>query len=106
MTESYLKSTNRLKAVALRYRQGEDNAPVITASGQGYTAEKIIELAKQYGVPVHEDEGLAEALRSLKLGDEIPSELYQAVAGILAFIFQADQQQESYSAKENPSVEQ
>lgn len=93
-------SKDRRKAVALRYRQGEDRAPVLTASGQGFTAEKIIEIAKQHGVPVHENKEVAEALKDLKLGEEIPEELYHAVAGILAFVFQADSEQGSGSTGE------
>ncbi len=85
---------DRRKAVALRYREGEDSAPVVTAAGDGKIADKIIEIAKEHGVPVHENRAVADALRDLNLGEEIPSELYEAVAAILAFVFQADVNQE------------
>jgi flagellar biosynthesis protein len=53
-------------------------------------AEKIIELARQADVPVVEDAALVSALLVLELGEEIPGELYEAVARILAFIYKLD----------------
>ncbi len=82
------------RAVALRYRQDEDNAPAVAASGEARIADKIIEIAREHGVPVHQNREVAEALMDLKLGEEIPVELYEAVAAILAFVFQADINQE------------
>ncbi|NLZ27581.1 MAG: hypothetical protein GX887_01275 [Firmicutes bacterium] len=78
------------KAVALRYRQGEDNAPVVVASGQGWFAERIMEIAAGHGIMIFEDENLVESLRVLDLGEEIPVELYKALAAILAFVFKVD----------------
>lgn len=64
------------KAVALQYDVG-DGAPVIVASGMGYMAEKIVEVASDSGVPIYEDNSLATILTQLKLGQEIPEELYK-----------------------------
>lgn len=75
------------KAVALRYDPEEHEAPVVTAKGKGYLAERIIELARQSGVPVKEDPQLVEYLGLLDIGQEIPPELYQVVAEILAFVY-------------------
>jgi FlhB-like protein len=71
-------------ACALRYEEQEgDEAPVVVASGQGELAEKIIEAARQYGIPVLRDVPLARALIELEVGDAIPEALYEAVAEIL-----------------------
>lgn len=77
-------------AVALGYDGATMNAPQVVASGRGYVAEKILEIAGEYGIPVERDPVLAEALSQLDLGAEIPPELYQVVAEILAFIMETD----------------
>lgn len=77
-------------AVALRYKNNQDKAPVVTASGQGRMAEKIIALARENKIPVEENAPLAEALRKLTPGQEIPEELYEAVAILLAYIMEMD----------------
>lgn len=84
------RKTSLRQAVALRYRFHLDRAPVVTASGQGWLAERIIALAHRAGVPLVEDCSLAEALRRVDPGREIPVELYRAVAAILAFLLEAD----------------
>jgi flagellar biosynthesis protein len=77
----------REKAVAHKYERGIDAAPTIVAKGQGLMAQKIISLAQKNGVPVHEDRNLIEILSTIDLYEEIPAELYKAVAEILAFIY-------------------
>lgn len=77
----------RDKAVALLYRQDLHRAPKIIASGRGRIAEKIIETARQAGVVIAEDPALVEVLGQMPVGDEIPVELYQAVAEVLAFVY-------------------
>jgi flagellar biosynthesis protein len=75
------------KAVALKYDKLSDSAPKIKASGKGRTAEKIIETAKAHNIPVAEDPDLAEVLSKLDLEEEIPPDLYKAVAELLAFVY-------------------
>jgi len=71
-------------ACALRYDEKEgDAAPVVVASGEGDLAARIIQAAKDAGVPVLRDVPLARALIELDVGGEIPEELYEAVAEIL-----------------------
>ncbi|EDP6857477.1 FlhB-like flagellar biosynthesis protein [Campylobacter upsaliensis] len=77
------------KAVALGYqRKKKESAPKVLASGKGESAAKIISLAKEHGVPIKEDEDLIEILSKLDLGDEIPPNMYKAVAEVFAFIYQ------------------
>lgn len=73
------------KAIALHY--SGKNAPKITASGRGLIADQIIEIARENQVPVHEDPALAAFLAQIPIGDEIPEDLYAAVAEVLAFIY-------------------
>ncbi len=73
------------KAVALKYNPEKNGAPVIVASGMGYMAERITETALEAGVPVYEDDSLATLLTQLKLGAEIPRELYQAIVEIYIY---------------------
>jgi flagellar biosynthesis protein len=71
-------------AVALHYDRS--GAPRVVAKGRGSIGEKIIEVAKVNGVPIEENEVLAGALSHVELGDEIPVELYKAVAEVLIFV--------------------
>lgn len=75
------------KAIALKYEPEKDKAPKIVAKGRGYIADKIVEIAKQHGVPLREDEALVEVLSKLDIYEEIPVELYKAVAEILVFVY-------------------
>ena len=77
----------RQLAVALGYEPGERSAPEVLASGRGLVAQRIIQAARQSGVPVREDADLAEVLGNLPVGAEIPPELYDAVAEVLAFLY-------------------
>lgn len=74
------------QAVALFYN-GE-TAPTITAQGEGKTAEEIIAIARDNGVTLCENKPLLELLMTLELGDEIPENLYIAIAQIIAFAYQ------------------
>lgn len=78
------------KAVALRYDPGQSEAPVVTAKGTGYLADRILESAKEHGIPIQEDAALVEVLSKLDLDQQIPPELYALVAEILSFIYRSD----------------
>lgn len=78
------------KAVALRYDRSKESAPRVVASGKGYRAEKIIEVAGEAHVPVYEDPALVDMLSYLDLGSEIPEELYHMVAEVLVFVYYLD----------------
>ncbi|MCB9916454.1 MAG: EscU/YscU/HrcU family type III secretion system export apparatus switch protein [Planctomycetes bacterium] len=75
------------RAVALRYDEGAGRAPEVVASGAGETAERILAIARANGVPVREDADLVTLLAACDLGDEIPMELYEAVAELLTWLY-------------------
>jgi flagellar biosynthesis protein len=72
-------------AAALHY-SGE-GAPRLLAKGDGALAERIIEIARQHDVPLVQDAQLTQLLCQLPLGEEIPPELYVAVAEVLAYVY-------------------
>lgn len=73
------------QAVALSYTgQG---APHISAKGDGELATEIINIAKEWDIPLYEDRNLAGMLSSLELGQEIPENLYIAIAQIITFAY-------------------
>jgi flagellar biosynthesis protein len=76
--------TRNKLAVALHY--DKTGAPRVVAKGKGTIGAKIVELAKAHGIPVEENEVLAGALSHVEIGDEIPPELYKAVAEVLIFV--------------------
>jgi flagellar biosynthesis protein len=75
------------QAVALRYEAKKDQAPKLVGKGRGHLAEKIIELAKHHNIPIRQDKNLIQILCRLDLNQEIPDNVYQAVAEILAFVY-------------------
>lgn len=77
----------RKKAAALRYDAKKDAAPKVVAKGSGKIAEKILETAKEHNIPIKDDPQLVEVLSKLDLYQEIPPELYRAVAEILAYVY-------------------
>lgn len=77
-------------AVALGYDKNKMGAPQVLATGKGLIAERILEVAREYNIPVEKDPVLAEALGQLDLGREIPPELYKVVAEVLVFIMETD----------------
>lgn len=81
------------KAVALRYKPGLEQAPRIIAAGKGKIAEKIIRIAKEHNIHVHNDPDLVEILSELELNSEIPPELYVVVSEILVFIYSLNRKQ-------------
>lgn len=78
------------EAVALGGRIDEGSAPAVLAKGKGVTAEKILETAKENGIPIQEDPALVELLGQLDLNQAIPEELFEAVAEVFAFVYRLD----------------
>lgn len=83
---SLYKSELNKKAVALKYDENSNAAPIIVASGMGYMAEKILDVAQKNDVHVHEDASLATILTQLELGSPIPEELYHTIIDIYVYL--------------------
>lgn len=75
------------RAVAIKYSVESDAAPRVVAKGDRLLAERIIAIAKENGVPIHEDPDLVSILAALDVDREIPEALYRAVAEVLAFVY-------------------
>lgn len=81
-------------AVALRYKLGEDEAPVVLAKGQDHMAQRIVTVAEEHEIPVVENVPVARALyANTEVGREIPPELYTAVAEVMVFLYKLDEVQ-------------
>ena len=78
------------RALALSYDREGQGAPKVVATGRELIADKIVEAARAAGVPIKEDAALLRALDGLDLGDEIPGELYGAVAEALVWAYKLD----------------
>ncbi|MCL1865477.1 MAG: EscU/YscU/HrcU family type III secretion system export apparatus switch protein [Spirochaetes bacterium] len=72
------------KSIALQY---DEYAPKVIASAAGFLAEKMIEIAKEKGIPVYKDADLAEILYKFKSGDSIPESLFNAVSVVMAYCY-------------------
>lgn len=82
--------TRNKKAVAILYNDVENKAPKIVASGTGTIAEKILKSAREAGIHIEQDANLVELLAKVNVGEEVPVELYQTVAEVLAFVYKVD----------------
>lgn len=81
----------RPAAAALKWDPLGSEPPEVIAVGRGVTAETILRIAKEHGIPLYEDPGLVEALARLNVSDYIPRELYTVVAEVLAYVYRVDQ---------------
>lgn len=91
MEEEEKQNLQNKKAVAISYDAEVDDAPKIIAKGEGLVAEKIIAIAKERGIEVRKDTGLAEVLNALEVDSIIPIEAYLTVAEILSYIYSKQQ---------------
>lgn len=85
-----MSDKKRKVATALKYDVEKQRAPSLVAKGKGVVAENIVKLAEEHQVKTYEDEKLSNQLYNLSIGDEIPPELYNVVAHVLAFIAELD----------------
>lgn len=75
------------KAVALKYDDKVNAAPKVTAKGEGFTAETIIKIAKEHGVPIKKDEDLVELLSKVEVDREVPEAMYKAIAEVFSYLY-------------------
>lgn len=78
------------KAVGLEY-SGEGKGPAIVAVARGKLVDRMLAIAEEYNIPVYENPDLAETLSAFPAGSEIPPELYQAVAEVLAYCYRVNE---------------
>ncbi|MFN8383453.1 MAG: EscU/YscU/HrcU family type III secretion system export apparatus switch protein [Anaerolineales bacterium] len=81
-----------LTATALQYEAEKGGAPRVVATGQRKVAEQILAEAKKHNITIYENTALTSALSTVNLGEEIPPELYQVVAQVLAYIYRVTEQ--------------
>lgn len=86
-----MADADRRRAVALKYDPADSGAPKVVAKAAGVTADRMLAIARQNGVPIREDKALVSVLSKLNIDQEIPPQLYRAVAAILAFLYKANQ---------------
>jgi len=86
----FRKREHRPAAAALTYDPLKPEPPQVLAVGRGHIAEEILRVARENGIPLHEDPGLVEALACLDVSDFIPRELYAVVAEVLHYVFRVD----------------
>ncbi len=75
-------------AISFQYQKEINSAPKITAKGEGWVAEKIIEIAQERNIPIRKDKDLLNLLSEIDLGREVPESLYKVVAELLAWVYQ------------------
>ncbi len=78
------------EAVAIRYDRERENAPRVVAKGRGVIAQQLMAIAKKHAVPVYQNQTVTQLLMAVELDREIPPELYQAVANVLAYVYRLD----------------
>lgn len=74
-------------SVAISYQRSEMNAPKIIAKGADHLAFRIREIAREHKIPIIENKPLARALYKQEVGEEIPEEMFTAVAELLAYVY-------------------
>ena len=84
------EQNKKRRAAAIKYEPGDNNAPVLAAFGEGFTADRIVQKAEEARVPVLPDPDLTSVLANISVGDEIPPELYEVVAKLLLFVSEID----------------
>ncbi|HVP21242.1 MAG TPA: EscU/YscU/HrcU family type III secretion system export apparatus switch protein [Anaerolineaceae bacterium] len=95
------ENSSKIKATALGYDPEKDSAPRVVASGKGEVARKIIEKARELGIPIKEDPVLALALESIDINETIPPELYQVIAEVFAYIYRIQEKRFDYPKTNN-----
>lgn len=88
------------KAAALRYNEAQDRAPKVVAKGVGRVAIRIIEKAKEFDVPIFQNEALANSLMGLEVDENIPPELYKAVVEVFIWLNKVEQKAQLSKGKQ------
>ena len=86
-----MKRYTNTKAVALKYKVYEDNAPKVIAKGKGEIAKKIIKKAKKYDVPIFCNETLADMLLNVEIDEKIPTKMYEVVVEVFVWLYKLEE---------------
>jgi flagellar biosynthesis protein len=86
-----MKKFTNIKAVALKYKAYEENAPKVIAKGSGEIAKKIIKKAKEFDVPLFQNEELANMLLNVEVNEEIPPKMYEAVVEVFIWLYKLEE---------------
>ena len=86
-----MKKFTNTKAVALKYKAYEDLAPKVIAKGKGELAKKIIEKAKEFDVPLFQNETLTDMLLNVEVDEEIPPQMYNAVVEVFIWLYKLEE---------------
>ena len=78
------------KVVALKYEENGTSAPKVIAKGKGPIAEKIMEKAKEFDIPIFQNKALADSLLNLDVDEQIPPNLYKAVAEVFVWLMKSE----------------
>ena len=89
-----MKKFTNTKAVALKYKAYEEMAPKVIAKGKGELAKKIIQKAKEFDVPLFQNEELADMLLNVEVGEEVPPKLYDAVVEVFIWLYKLEEKAE------------
>ena len=91
------------RVIGLAYERGAgEGAPRVLAKGAGSLAERILAIAEEHGVPVRHDPDLVEMLASAEVGEEVPVEVYGAVASLLTFLYRMNEERKPEARGANP----
>ena len=86
-----MKKFTNTKAVALKYKAYEDLAPKVIAKGKGEIAKKIIAKAKEFDIPLFQNEELADMLLNVDVGEEIPPKMYETVVEVFIWLYKLEE---------------
>ncbi len=86
-----MKKFTNTKAVALKYKAYEDLAPKVIAKGKGEVAKKIIAKAKEFDIPLFQNEELADMLLNVDVGEEIPPKMYETVVEVFIWLYKLEE---------------
>jgi flagellar biosynthesis protein len=89
------------KASALKYDKAQDEAPKVVAHGQRYMAQEIIKIAQKHDIPIKKDEDMVELLSQIEINQEIPPNMYKAVAEVFSFVYQISNDKRDSELNEN-----
>ena len=89
-----MKKFINTKAVALKYKAYEENAPKVIAKGKGEIAKKIIQKANKYDIPIFQNETLADMLLNVEVDEEIPPKMYEAVVEVFIWLYKLEERAE------------